>query len=87
MTRTQPTLHLDSVCGMAVKPGQGAGPLSHDGRDYYFCCPGCQRDFERDPARYLRPVTLRPKGWFGRWLDRLGRAGDQAFGKAGPRCH
>lgn len=87
MAETQPTLHLDPVCGMVVKPGHDLGPFKHGERDYYFCGPSCQRDFEHDPERYLRPVKVRPQGWFGRWLDRMGRAGDQAFGQAGPRCH
>lgn len=78
---------IDPVCGMAVEAGRGAGPSRHAGRDYWFCCPGCQASFERDPERCLKPVTLRPKGWFGRWLDRLGRANAQTFGKTGPRCH
>ncbi|MFH1057535.1 MAG: YHS domain-containing protein [Pseudomonadota bacterium] len=78
---------MDPVCGMTVTAGHSAGPSRHGGRDYWFCCPGCQKSFERDPARFLRPVTIRPKGWFGRWLDRMGRANAQAFGQAGPRCH
>lgn len=78
---------IDPVCGMAVEAGQGAGPSRHAGRDYWFCCPGCQARFERDPARHLKPARLRSQGWFGRWLERLGRANAQAFGKAGPRCH
>jgi Cu+-exporting ATPase len=87
MAQTQPALHLDPVCGREVKPGRGQGPLQHGGREYHFCCPGCQLEFARDPERHLRPVKVRPKGWFGRWLDRLARANDQTFGQAGPRCH
>lgn len=78
---------IDPVCGMTVSAGQAAGPSQHEGRDYWFCCPGCQRQFERNPQRFLGPVTLKPKGWFGRWLDRMGRANAKAFGKAGPSCH
>lgn len=78
---------IDPVCGMAVETGQGAGSSRHGGRDYWFCCAGCQRSFERDPERYLKPVTLKAKGWFGRWVDRMGRANARAFGKTGPRCH
>jgi YHS domain-containing protein len=24
----------------------------HNGKTYYFCCPGCQKKFEADPAKY-----------------------------------
>jgi len=25
----------------------------HDGRTYYFCSPGCKRDFDRDPQKFI----------------------------------
>ena len=34
-------------------PGAGWPRVEHDGVVYGFCCPGCQRRFERDPARFL----------------------------------
>lgn len=24
----------------------------HDGKTYYFCCPGCEKKFKSDPAKY-----------------------------------
>lgn len=24
----------------------------HDGKTYYFCCPGCEKKFKADPAKY-----------------------------------
>lgn len=27
--------------------------VTHEGKDVYFCCPGCIRRFQRNPARYL----------------------------------
>ena len=24
----------------------------HNGKTYYFCCPGCEKKFESDPAKY-----------------------------------
>jgi xanthine dehydrogenase accessory factor len=50
----QPT---DPVCGMTVTAGPGAYPLAHDGVTYYFCCPGCRSQFERDPAAYAKKET------------------------------
>jgi YHS domain-containing protein len=25
----------------------------HEGRTYYFCAPGCKREFDRDPHKYI----------------------------------
>lgn len=27
--------------------------VTHEGQEVYFCCPGCIRRFQREPARYL----------------------------------
>ncbi len=43
----------DPVCGMSVDQGTAAGHVSYGGTDYYFCCPGCQKQFEENPARYV----------------------------------
>ena len=32
-------------------------PLAHDGVTYYFCCTGCRRKFELDPAAYVTRET------------------------------
>ena len=26
----------------------------HEGKTYYFCCGGCKKKFEADPAKYLK---------------------------------
>src|SRR5262245_33250998 len=44
---------IDPVCGMTVEPANSYGPVEHDGKQYYFCNPNCQRRFEADPQRYL----------------------------------
>jgi xanthine dehydrogenase accessory factor len=44
----------DPVCGMTVDAGPASYPLEHDGVTYYFCRAGCRREFERDPAAYVR---------------------------------
>jgi xanthine dehydrogenase accessory factor len=43
---------VDPVCGMIVPAGPGGLPLEHEGVTYYFCCAGCRRAFEKDPAAY-----------------------------------
>jgi xanthine dehydrogenase accessory factor len=47
---------VDPVCGMTVMPGASGLPFEHDGRTYYFCCAGCRRSFEQDPAAYTKAV-------------------------------
>jgi YHS domain-containing protein len=27
--------------------------VEHEGKTYYFCCSGCKKKFESDPAKYL----------------------------------
>jgi xanthine dehydrogenase accessory factor len=44
----------DPVCGMTVLTGPGGLRLDHEGVTYYFCCVGCRRAFENDPAAYTR---------------------------------
>jgi xanthine dehydrogenase accessory factor len=44
---------VDPVCGMVEPPGGGWSRLEHEGTVYAFCCEGCRRRFEREPARFL----------------------------------
>jgi len=41
----------DPVCGMTVDPAK-ARSSTWQGQPYYFCCEGCLKKFEADPARY-----------------------------------
>ncbi len=47
----------DPVCRMSVdlEQARAKGLVSqHAGREYGFRSAGCQREFEKDPQRYLR---------------------------------
>lgn len=44
---------LDPVCGMIVEIASARHRSTYDGRDFYFCCSGCKRLFERNPHEYL----------------------------------
>jgi Cu+-exporting ATPase len=46
---------VDPVCGMMVDPQTAPGQSEYKGQTYYFCSPGCKRDFDRDPEKYLGP--------------------------------
>lgn len=43
----------DPVCGMSVKIAGAEYRFSWQGKDFYFCCAGCQQSFENSPQHYL----------------------------------
>lgn len=43
----------DPVCGMEVEESKAAATAVHEGKTYYFCAPGCKREFEKDPQKYV----------------------------------
>jgi xanthine dehydrogenase accessory factor len=53
----EPAAAVDPVCGMTVAATAASHPLAHDGVTYYFCCTGCRRKFELDPAAYVTRET------------------------------
>ncbi|MGB9103530.1 MAG: YHS domain-containing protein, partial [Terriglobales bacterium] len=65
-------LAKDPVCGMSVDPARAKATAEHQGRTYYFCCPGCARKFTAEPQKYLQnpaglvslgaPAAARPSG-------------------------
>ncbi len=44
---------IDPVCGMSVSP-KGSVSSQHEGKSYFFCCTGCQKKFDADPAGVLQ---------------------------------
>lgn len=46
----------DPICGMDVK-SDSKHKTTHEGADYYFCCEGCLKKFEADPAAALTPAS------------------------------
>jgi xanthine dehydrogenase accessory factor len=48
-----PGTAIDPVCGMSVELAGAQHHLNYNGQDFYFCCPGCKRQFERNPQEYL----------------------------------
>jgi adenylate cyclase len=43
---------IDPVCRMVVDPGQAAGELSYQDREYHFCSLDCARTFAAAPEEY-----------------------------------
>ena len=44
---------IDPVCGMTVLVDDAKYHTVHEGADYWFCAPGCQRAFQSDPQTFL----------------------------------
>jgi xanthine dehydrogenase accessory factor len=55
--RPAPAQAVDPVCGMTVAADPSGRPVTHDGAEYYFCCAGCRRAFEKDPGAYAKRET------------------------------
>jgi YHS domain-containing protein len=30
--------------------------IKHEGREVQFCCKGCEKDFKKEPAKYLKKI-------------------------------
>ncbi len=52
-TSGEETTTTDLVCGMMVEIANARYKSLYDGRAFYFCCPACKRQFEREPQHYL----------------------------------
>ena len=42
----------DPVCGMTVDEKTTTLKSEYKGTTYYFCSPGCKRDFDKEPDKY-----------------------------------
>ncbi len=81
---------IDPVCGMEVDPGKTDMVATHQGCSYYFCAEACRKAFEANPKKYVepRPAKLKePKGWWGRYLERMAKSNRELFGDSRPQCH
>ncbi len=46
--------HVDPVCGKRVNANKAHIVITHEGEDYYLCCPLCQKEFEQNPKKYVK---------------------------------
>jgi Cu+-exporting ATPase len=53
---------IDPVCGMEVDPQQAAGTSEYQSTTYYFCSPGCKRQFDKDPEQYVGQQATQDTG-------------------------
>jgi YHS domain-containing protein len=47
-------MEKDPVCGMDVDPKTAEYTSIYQGKTYYFCSPGCKRDFDKEPQKYAK---------------------------------
>ena len=83
-------LVIDPVCGMKVDPGKTDLVATQQGYSYYFCAEGCRKAFEANPRKYLErkhPKPKGPKGWWGRYLERMAKSNRVLFCDSRPQCH
>jgi YHS domain-containing protein len=44
----------DPVCGMNVDEATAKHTAAYQGKTYYFCGPGCKKEFESNPTKYVK---------------------------------
>ncbi len=50
-------MQKDPVCGMDVDPKSATEKSEYNGQTYYFCAPGCKKQFDKNPERYVGQQT------------------------------
>ena len=43
---------IDPICKMEVDPKAAKWKSSYNGKEYYFCAPGCKKAFDKNPSKY-----------------------------------
>jgi len=43
---------VDPICKMDVDPKTAKWKSTYDGKEYFFCAPGCKKAFDKDPKKY-----------------------------------
>ena len=56
------TENKDPVCKMEVEAGSAAATREYKGQTFYFCSAGCAKNFDADPARYVRQAKPESHG-------------------------
>jgi len=46
-------MEKDLVCRMDVDPKTATNKSEYNGKMYYFCSPGCKKDFDKEPEKYI----------------------------------
>lgn len=82
MTRNIPRVAACPVCKMPVRTAGARFTAEQDGEVHFFCADGCREHWLREHS-----CCGGSKGRWGRYLERLSRINQAAYGVAGPKCH
>jgi len=44
---------MDPVCNMDVDEKTAKEKSLYKGKTYYFCAPGCKKEFDKNPDKYV----------------------------------
>ena len=44
---------IDPVCKMEVDEKTAKLKSQYAGKTYYFCAPGCKKEFDKNPGKYV----------------------------------
>ena len=51
----------NTKCAVSGEPiGDSKLAEVYDGKIYHLCCPDCNKDFEKDPAKYVAAIAADP---------------------------
>ena len=53
----QPEEAVDPICGMTVEVAPARHTSEYGGETYYFCCPACKREFDKEPEKYAVRIS------------------------------
>jgi len=48
---------IDPVCKMHVDVAQAEASYDYHSEAFYFCSLACEKEFEKDPDKYVRNMT------------------------------
>ncbi len=48
---------VDPICGMSVEVATARHTSEHGGETYYFCCPACKGEFDKEPGKHAARVS------------------------------
>ena len=43
---------IDPICKMDVDPKTAKWKSTYNGKEYFFCAPGCKKAFDKNPEKY-----------------------------------
>jgi len=44
---------IDPICKMEVDEATAKFKSEHKGRKFFFCAPGCKKEFDKNPDKYV----------------------------------